>query len=137
MEHPLCKFCHPPRRHKLGEAHIFPASKLVTLDGQPFVDAGPIEKSPKLAPEDKAAILAPLPQKNPIAARSGTEDKAGPRALSPRLKAELAVLEAMPDEQIDTSDIPETLDWSGCPHCAARRAKRAATIRKNREKKRG
>lgn len=27
--------------------------------------------------------------------------------------AELDALEALPDDQIDTSDIPETLDWSG------------------------
>ena len=27
--------------------------------------------------------------------------------------AELEALEALPDDQIDTSDIPETLDWSG------------------------
>lgn len=29
------------------------------------------------------------------------------------LADELAALEAMPDSEIDTSDIPETLDWSG------------------------
>ena len=28
-------------------------------------------------------------------------------------RAELDALEALPDDQIDTSDIPETLDWSG------------------------
>ena len=27
-------------------------------------------------------------------------------------KADLAVLEALPDEDIDTSDIPEATDWS-------------------------
>jgi uncharacterized protein (DUF4415 family) len=32
--------------------------------------------------------------------------------LSPALAAELAVLEAMPDETIDTSEIPEVRDWS-------------------------
>jgi uncharacterized protein (DUF4415 family) len=30
-----------------------------------------------------------------------------------RLKAELAALEAMPDEEIDTSDLPEVTDWRG------------------------
>ncbi len=28
-------------------------------------------------------------------------------------RAELDALEALPEDQIDTSDIPETLDWSG------------------------
>ncbi len=33
--------------------------------------------------------------------------------LTAEEKAELDALEALPDDQIDTSDIPETLDWSG------------------------
>nr|WP_294513296.1 BrnA antitoxin family protein [uncultured Rhodopila sp.] len=33
--------------------------------------------------------------------------------LPPDLAAELATLEAMPDDTIDTSDIPEVRDWSG------------------------
>lgn len=33
--------------------------------------------------------------------------------LTAAQRAELDALEAMPDDQIDTSDIPETLDWSG------------------------
>ena len=28
-------------------------------------------------------------------------------------EAQLIALENMPDDQIDTSDIPETLDWTG------------------------
>lgn len=28
-------------------------------------------------------------------------------------KAEIEALEALPDEEVDTSDIPEILDWSG------------------------
>ena len=31
---------------------------------------------------------------------------------SPAIKVDLAVLEALPDEDIDTSDIPEATDWS-------------------------
>ena len=31
---------------------------------------------------------------------------------SPATKADLAVLETLPDEDIDTSDIPEATDWS-------------------------
>lgn len=34
------------------------------------------------------------------------------RALTAEQKAELAALDALPDDQIDTSDIPEVLDWS-------------------------
>ena len=33
--------------------------------------------------------------------------------LPPELAAQLAALAAMPDDQIDTSDIPEVVDWSG------------------------
>ena len=33
--------------------------------------------------------------------------------LTDKQKAELDALDALPDDQIDTSDIPETLDWSG------------------------
>ena len=33
--------------------------------------------------------------------------------LTDEERAELDALEALPDDQIDTSDIPETVDWSG------------------------
>lgn len=33
--------------------------------------------------------------------------------MTPELEAELRALAAMPDDTIDTSDIPEVLDWSG------------------------
>ena len=33
--------------------------------------------------------------------------------LTDEQRAELDALETLPDDQIDTSDIPETLDWSG------------------------
>lgn len=33
--------------------------------------------------------------------------------LPPALRAELEALEAMPDEKINTADIPEQRDWSG------------------------
>ena len=32
--------------------------------------------------------------------------------LTPKQRAELQTLEALPEEQVDTSDIPELLDWS-------------------------
>lgn len=32
--------------------------------------------------------------------------------LTDKQKAELSALEALPDDQIDTSDIPEVRDWS-------------------------
>ena len=38
--------------------------------------------------------------------------RSNPQPLSPELQAQLAALEALPDSQIDTSDIPEKLDWS-------------------------
>lgn len=35
------------------------------------------------------------------------------KALTKEQKAEIQALAALPDERIDTSDIPEILDWSG------------------------
>ena len=35
------------------------------------------------------------------------------KLLTKKQKAELKVLEALPDGQIDTSDIPQVHDWSG------------------------
>ena len=37
--------------------------------------------------------------------------KATSRALTEERKAELAALEALPDDRIDTSDIPEIVSW--------------------------
>ncbi len=39
--------------------------------------------------------------------------KGNPSPLSPALAAEVRALEQAPDETIDTSDMPEQLDWSG------------------------
>lgn len=39
--------------------------------------------------------------------------KGNSEPMSPELAAELAALEAMPDETIDTSETPEVRDWSG------------------------
>ena len=33
--------------------------------------------------------------------------------LPPKVQAQLRALDALPDEQIDTTDIPEVTDWSG------------------------
>lgn len=35
-----------------------------------------------------------------------------PKALTQKQKAEVEALAALPDKEIDTSDIPEILDWS-------------------------
>ena len=39
--------------------------------------------------------------------------KGGSRPLTRKQQAELAALAALPDDRIDTSDIPEFRDWSG------------------------
>ena len=41
------------------------------------------------------------------------KEKPTRKARSSRERAELAALAALPDEQIDTRDIPEVRDWSG------------------------
>lgn len=38
--------------------------------------------------------------------------KKGDTELTPDQRAEIDALEAMPDDEIDTSDIPEVVDWS-------------------------
>jgi uncharacterized protein (DUF4415 family) len=37
----------------------------------------------------------------------------GPAEVTPDMEAQIAALAAMPDDQIDTSDIPEVTDFSG------------------------
>ncbi len=39
--------------------------------------------------------------------------KGTPKELTEEQKAEIKALAALPDEEIDTSDVPEILDWSG------------------------
>ena len=56
--------------------------------------------------------------------KAGGEESSNPASRLPpeevldarpagKRKAEIEALEALPDEEIDTSDIPEILDWSG------------------------
>ena len=51
--------------------------------------------------------------------------------LTAKLRAELAALEAMPDDQIDTSDIPELTDRAGPTYTGLfyRAGKKSVTIR--------
>jgi uncharacterized protein (DUF4415 family) len=42
-----------------------------------------------------------------------TKKGSGTSKLTPQQKAELEALAAMPDEEIDTSDIPPIRDWTG------------------------
>ena len=56
--------------------------------------------------------------------------KAISKALTQRQKADIEVLAALPDEEIDTSDIPEILDWSGAKRGALYRpVKQQITLR--------
>jgi uncharacterized protein (DUF4415 family) len=53
-----------------------------------------------------------------------------PRALTAEERAALAVVAAMPDSEIDTSDIPEVTDWSGAVRGALYRPlKRLTSLR--------
>ena len=38
------------------------------------------------------------------------------KALTEEQEAEISALASLPDEKIDTSDVPEILDWSGAKH---------------------
>lgn len=52
------------------------------------------------------------------------------RTLTRQQRAELKALEALPDREIDTSDIPEILDWSGARRGALYRpVKQQITLR--------
>ena len=56
--------------------------------------------------------------------------KRNARTLTPLQSAELEALEALPDREIDTSDIPEILDWSGARRGALYRpVKQQITLR--------
>ncbi|MDE0333649.1 MAG: BrnA antitoxin family protein [Defluviicoccus sp.] len=56
--------------------------------------------------------------------------KATSKALTRRQKADIEALAALPDEEIDTSDIPEILDWSGARRGALYRpVKQQITLR--------
>jgi uncharacterized protein (DUF4415 family) len=56
--------------------------------------------------------------------------KGSTRPLTAAQKAELDALAAMPDDEIDTSDMPEVLDWSQARRGALYRpVKRLMTIR--------
>lgn len=55
--------------------------------------------------------------------------KGNSEPITPALAAELRVLEAMPDADIDTTDIPVTSDWSGAERGRFHRpAKRRVTL---------
>ena len=56
--------------------------------------------------------------------------KRNSRTLTRQQRAELAALEALPDRDIDTSDNPEILDWSGARRGALYRpVKQQITLR--------
>lgn len=55
--------------------------------------------------------------------------KRNSRTLTRQQRAELAALEALPDREIDTSDIPEILDWSGARRALYRPVKQQITLR--------
>ena len=56
--------------------------------------------------------------------------KRNSRTLTRQQRAELAALEALPDREIDTSDVPEILDWSGARRGALYRpVKQQITLR--------
>jgi uncharacterized protein (DUF4415 family) len=49
--------------------------------------------------------------------------------LSPDLEAQIKALVAMPDEEIDTVDIPERTDWTGAQRGMFRPVKQQLTLR--------
>lgn len=69
-------------------------------------------------PQGDAVPLHPMPG-SPRARIWGTLDRVeltlprgNPAPMTAEMEAHLRALAAMPDETIDTSDIPEVLDWS-------------------------
>ncbi len=56
--------------------------------------------------------------------------KERPKPLTPKQKAELKALAALPDQKIDTSEMPEIVDWSGARRgLLYRPVKRQITLR--------
>ena len=62
-------------------------------------------------------------------------EKGTSRALTKEQKVEIKALANLPDEKIDTTDIPEILDWSGAKRgLLYRPVKRQITLRLNHSK---
>ena len=57
--------------------------------------------------------------------------------LTPDQKRELEALEAMPDDDIDFSDIPESLDWSDAIHNAYELLQKGEPLPKRRTEPQG
>ena len=55
----------------------------------------------------------PMGYPSPLAAIEFRMEQGTSKALTKEQKAEIQALAALPDEQVNTSDIPEILDWSG------------------------
>src|ERR1022692_557936 len=53
-----------------------------------------------------------LAQERQRAMRGGTMKRGNPEPLTPELQAELDALAAMPDSEIDTTEMPPITDWS-------------------------
>lgn len=51
--------------------------------------------------------------------------------LTPRQRDQILALESLPDDQIDMTDIPETLDWSNAVRGMFYRPERRHTGRKS------
>ena len=57
---------------------------------------------------------------------SGRPMKKDVTDLPPDIQAELRALDSLPDDEIDTTDIPETLDWTGARRGVFQRPAREA-----------
>ncbi len=63
-------------------------------------------RTPVAKPDESSAPAMQLDAKEPLMKKDNVK-------LTEDQEAQLLALENMPDDQVDTSDIPETLDWIG------------------------
>jgi hypothetical protein len=131
-EHVLCKFCDPPRRHPLGEPHIF---------------ASPEPKFLKPTPE-KNRTAPPLRATNDVAKLPRAGVKGAERAQVDTSEWTLGeTVREIVEELAATNPFETRADDYGramrriataveepCPECAMRRAKKAAQMQRWREK---
>jgi hypothetical protein len=129
MEHPLCKICYPPRRHKMGEPHQFPGAMLNDgPDPRSSEEIAASRKPPKKsAVREKGVAYVAVDPIDVKELAKPVEDDPAPfaREAAKRVFEKGVVWDGTPTGKVE-----------GCPVCAERKAKKAAAMKRYREKRR-
>lgn len=124
MDKPLCRLC--GSRHWSHEDHRFPENA--------EVEVGPIVTSPALTERVRKAV-AEIEGKSPIMAADQTPLNVAEPV--PYARVPVPKKSAVREKPARThDDAGYRIDWSQCPHCAERRSREAARIKRWRESRR-